>query len=192
MAQHVLSLEVPDTLNKCILRIMDTSIYNPTNPPTCQLLDITIPGFLQPVQFDSTEIQPGFTLNLTACDLELQTTNCGTSYVDLVDGLYIIRYSVSPNDLVYVEYNHLRITSALNTIQCILCELDINACDPPVKTKEKLNQLTMVRRYLDAAKAYVEFCHNPSKGMELYRYAVKLLDKIGCNTGCSTSSCSCS
>lgn len=191
MAQHTLSLEVPDTLNACILRIMDTSIYTPTNTPTCQLLDVTIPGFLQPVQFNNTSIQPGFTLNLTACDLGLQTSSCGTSFVDLSDGIYIIRYSVSPNDLVYVEYNHLRITSALNTIQCILCELDINACDPPVKVKERLNQLTLIRRYLDAAKAHVEFCHNPTKGMDLYRYAVKLLDKLGCNTGCTTSTCSC-
>ena len=33
---------------------------------------------------------------------------------------------------------------------------------------------------LDAAKAKVEFCHNPSAGMDLYEYAKKRLDKMDC------------
>lgn len=188
MAQHVLSLEVPDTLNKCILRVVDTSVYNPNSAPVCPRLLITLPGFNVPVSFTDADISPGFMLNLTACDLELQTAGCGTSYDDLPDGIYIIKYSVSPNDLVYVEYNHLRITQALWMIQCILCYLDLGACDPPVEIKEKLNQLSLIRRYLDAAKAYVEFCHQPEKGMQLYRYAVKLLNKLACNTNCGTCS----
>lgn len=191
MAQHVLSLEVPDTLNKCILRVADTSIYTSTSNPSCQLLEITIPGFAVPVQFGVSAIQPGFSLNLTACDLELQSTNCGTVYSDLPDGIYIIKYSVSPNDYVFVEYNHLRITNLLNTVQCIYCDLDLSTCDPPVKVKEKLNQITLIKRYLEAAKAYVEFCHQPQKGMDLYRYASTLLNKLTCNTTCSgTNSCS--
>lgn len=186
MAQHVLSLEAPDTMNKCILRVVDTSIYNPLSPPVCPRLLITLPGFNVPVSFDDTKITPGFMLNLTACDLDLQTQGCGSKYDDLPDGIYILKYSVSPNDLVYVEYNHLRITKALWMIQCILCYLDLGTCDPPIQIKQKLEQLTLIRRYLDAAKAQVEFCHHPDKGMQLYRYAVKLLDKLACNTGCGT------
>ena len=72
MAQHVLSLEVPDTLNTCILRVADTSIYNNQIPVACPLLQITLPGFNQPAQFTDAEIQPGFNLNLTACDLAVQ------------------------------------------------------------------------------------------------------------------------
>lgn len=108
MANHVLSLEVPDTMNKCVLRIMDTSIYNTQKPPTCQLLQITPPGWTRPIEFNEGVISPGFSVNLTACDLEMQTVNCGSSYSDLPDGIYIIKYSVAPNDIVYVEYNHLR------------------------------------------------------------------------------------
>jgi len=186
MAQHVLSLEAPDTMNKCILRIVDTSIYNPLQAPTCPWLQITLPGFNVPVNFDDSVISPGFMLNLTACDLNLQTKGCGTTYNDLMDGIYIIKYSVSPNEFVYVEYNHLRITNALYTIQCILCYLDTAPCAPPVELKNKLNQLSLIREYLYSAKAKVEFCHEPSKGMELYRYAVKELNKIACNTNCGT------
>lgn len=186
MAQDVLSLEVPDTLNKCILRVVDTSVYNPLKTPTCPLLQITLPGHNLPVQFTDSTIAPGFSLNLTACDLELQTSNCGTTYTDLPDGIYIIKYSVSPNDLVYVEYNHLRITCALNKVQAIYCDLDLGTCDPPVAIKAKLEQIRLIQQYLNAAKAMVEFCHQPSKGMDIYRYAVKLLSKLTCSTGCST------
>jgi len=185
MAQNVLSLEAPDTLNKCILRVVDTSIYNSQVTVKCPLLQITLPGFNVPVQFDESVIQPGFNLNLTACDLDLQTTNCGTSFTDLPDGIYILRYSVSPNELVYVEYNHLRITCALNKIQAIYCDIDLGACTPPDKTQARLTEIQTIEQYLNAAKAYVEFCHQPSKGMELYRYAMTLLNKISC-TSCKT------
>lgn len=185
MAQHVLSLESPDTLNKCILRVVDTSVYNPQTSPVCPLLQVTLPGFKVPVQFTDSQIQPGFNLNLTACDLDLQTTNCGSTYQSLPDGIYIIKYSVSPHDLVYVEYNHLRITCALNKIQSIYCDLDLGTCEPPTKILDQLRQIQLIQQYLNAAKAQVEFCHQPSKGMELYRYAIKLLDKITC-TSCTS------
>lgn len=182
MANHVLSLEVPDTLNTCILRVADTSIYQPLSPPSCMLLEVTVPGFNIPVQFTEANISLGFNLNLTTCDLNMQTTGCGTSYNSLPDGIYILRYSVSPNDIVYVEYNHLRITQSLLKIQAILCDLDLGICDPPENIKSKLNKLNLIRSYLYAAKAKVEYCHNPEKGINLYKYANKLLSKMTCST----------
>lgn len=182
MAHSSLSLEAPDTLNKCILRIVDTSVYNPQTKLLCPTLQVTLPGFSIPAVFEEPIVEPGFMLNLTACDLGVQTVSCGTVFNDLPDGIYIIRYSNTPNDLVYVDYNHLRITKALDKYNVILCDLDIAACDPPEIVKRKMERLTMIRMYLDAAKAQVEVCHKPAKGMELYNYAVKLLDKMTCTT----------
>lgn len=197
MAQHVLSLEVPDTMNKCVLRIVDTTTYNKDIPVKCPVLWVTVPGFQYSVQFDENSqvngpvdmcelthlpLKAGFILNLTACDLEIQSSACGTVYNDLPDGIYAIKYAVSPVDLVYVEYNHLRITKALHKYQAILCDLDLAACDPPVPVKEKLNKLRLAKMYLDAAKAQVEYCHQAKKGMDLYNYAVKMLDKLSCST----------
>jgi hypothetical protein len=177
MANHVLSLEVPTTMNACILPINDTSVYSDIVPITCETLNVTVPGFGYSNQIDVTS---GFSEILTGCDLQLQTTGCGEQYVELPDGLYIIKYSVSPNDLVYVEYNHLRITKALIRYNKALCNLDLVTCEPTAKVKEKLEKLRMVRMYLDAAKAKVEFCHEPQKGMTLYNYAIKLLNKLDC------------
>lgn len=189
MAQHTLSLEVPDTRNECILRIVDTSVYNSDIAISCPVLLVTVPGFSYSVQYTMSfepgggiVITPGFILNLTACDLEIQSSNCGTVFNSLPDGIYAIKYSVAPSDLVYVEYNHLRITQALNKIYRILCDLDIGACDPPASVKEKLKQLRLIRMYLEAAKAHAEYCHQAQKAMQLYDYAVKLLDKMACTT----------
>ena len=182
MAQHVLSIEAPDTMNKCLLRLVDTSIYSADVEIDCPILEVTLPGYSHPVQFTRPEVDLGFILNLTACHLKIQTDDCGTKYHSLPDGIYVIRWSVSPNDVVYVEYNHLRMTSALTQYQTILCELDVTTCAPESKLEQDLRQLNLIRTYLDAAKATVEVCHEPIKGMEIYKYAVKLLNKFECKT----------
>jgi hypothetical protein len=177
MAHHILSLEVPTVLNTCILSILDTSVYTLSIPVTCPTLNVTVPGFNYSTQLT---IVPGDNTILTACDLQLQTVGCGDILNNLPDGIYVIKYSVSPNDQVFVEYNHLRISKALNTYNNILCNLDLAACEPPATIKQKLEKLQRAKMYLDAAKAKVEFCHEPANGMSLYNYAVKLMKKIEC------------
>jgi len=178
MASHKLSLEVPDVLNTCVLKIFDTSVYAENVPVVCPVLDVTVPGFNYASEISVT---PNFSLSLTACDLALQTTGCDTSeYAALPDGIYIIKYSVSPNEFVYVEYNHMRITQALNKYYNILCQLDVSDCEPPANVEAKLNKLRKIKMYLESAVAKVEYCHEPDKGMRIYKYAVKLLNKMDC------------
>jgi len=186
MARHVLSLEIPDTLNKCIFRVVDTSVYAPDVAVTCPLLQITLPGFIHPVNIAPPQINPGFNANLTACDLGIQVADCGTTFYDIPDGIYIVKYSVEPKDLVYVEYNHLRMTCALNKVRQIYCELDMGACLPSETIMSKLEKIRLIQQQLNAAKAYVEDCHDPKGGMELYKYAVSQLDKLSCGAVCKT------
>jgi len=186
MARHVLSLEIPDTLNKCILRIVDTSVYDPNIAATCPLLQVTPPGYIHPVNIAPPKINLGFNANLTACDLNLQVADCGTFFYDVPDGIYIIKYSVEPRDLVYVEYNHLRMTCALNKIRQLYCELNMGACEPSETLETKLEKIRLIQQQLLAAKAYVEDCHDPKKGIELYRYALKQIDKLSCGTTCKS------
>ena len=188
MANHVLSLEVPFVMNACVMKIFDTSVYtvNPLIPVTCPTLNITVPGFSYSNQIEGT-VMTDFVntghITITACDLQLQTTQCGTQYVNIPDGIYIIKYSVSPNDQVFVEYNHMRITQAMNKYYKVLCDVDANACDPPLKIKQRLEELRLIKMYLDASISKVEFCHEPQKGMSLYNYALKLLNTMTC-TNC--------
>jgi hypothetical protein len=177
MANHVLSLEIPTVSNPCVLKIFDTSVYSPLVAIFRPRLEIVVPGFTYTSELSFI---PESSPTLTACDLGLQTENCGSSYVNLPDGIYGIKYAVDPECKVYVQYNHLRITCALNRYEKILCTLSIANCDPPAKIKEKLKQLHLIRMYLDAAKAKVETCHENQEGMTLFNYAVKLLNKMEC------------
>ena len=177
MANHILSLEVPTVFNTCILSILDTSVYSTLIPVTCPTLNVTVPGFNYSTQLT---IVPGANTILTACDLQLQTQNCNVTLSDLPDGIYVIKYSVSPNDQVFVEYNHLRISKALNIYNNILCKLDLAACEPSASIQKKLEILKTAKMYLDAAKAKVEFCHEPNHGMSLYNYALKIMKKLDC------------
>lgn len=188
MAKHILSAEVPETLNECVLLITDTSIIDPIIPLDCPLWNITVPGFKTSVEFDEATLAAmpgaafGGTLQFNTCDLELQTVACGTKFNALPDGIYVIKLSTSPHDVIFVTYNHLRTTKLLNNYQKILCELDLAACDPTEDIVSKLNQLRMIKMYIEAAKAKVEICHEPKKGMELYTYAKKLLTKFDCKS----------
>jgi hypothetical protein len=184
MAQHALSLEFPDTLNNCLLRIVDMSTYNQNVPVECPKLQITAPGFTTAAEI--TDMGTEFAVNLTACDLDLQLTNCESYRNDLPDGVYVIRYSVAPNDVVYVEYNHLRISQALNKINNLLCCLDVPNCEPVGPMKEKLREINLLSTMLKAAKAKVEYCHNPEEGMAIYTYVLAKLDKLSCSCGCGT------
>ena len=184
MAQHALSLEFPDTLNNCLLRIVDMSTYNQNVPVECPKLQITAPGFTTAAEI--TDMGTEFAVNLTACDLDLQLTNCESYRNDLPDCVYVIRYSVAPNDVVYVEYNHLRISQALNKINNLLCCLDVPNCEPVGPMKEKLREINLLSTMLKAAKAKVEYCHNPEEGMAIYTYVLAKLDKLSCSCGCGT------
>jgi hypothetical protein len=172
-SKHQLSLEVLDTNNTKVFRVADTSMYSDDLPIDCGLLQITSPGFNQPVNID---VQKGFNLVLNGCTLGIQLTGCSQAEV-LPDGIYTIRFSVAPNSSVYTEYQHLRITQTTNLYFRELCKLDLAACEPDADVKESLNELNMIKNFIDAAKAKVEYCHDPAAGMDLLVYAQKRLMK---------------
>tara|TARA_R110000868_G_scaffold116273_8_gene309798 strand:+ start:1031 stop:1573 length:543 start_codon:yes stop_codon:yes gene_type:complete len=177
MANHVLSLEIPTVANACVFKIFDTSVYSPLVGIFRPLLYITLPGY---TCANELSFVPDSSPTLTACDLGIQTEGCGTSYVNLPDGIYVIKYAIDPECKVFVEYNHLRITCALNQYEKILCNISVADCDPPAKIKERLRDLGLIRMYLEAAKAKIEVCHRSQEGMTLFNYAVKLLNKFDC------------
>lgn len=180
---HRLSLEIPDVSNGCIIRVEDSSSYESMLPTDCPTLEITAPGFHSPIVL--TNILPGFIANLTACNLGLQTTNCDNFTNNLQDGVYIVKWSLSPNDKLFVEYNHLRITAALNRYQEVLCCIQRAIdCTPSKETHDKIKEAQFIRTLLDVAKAKVEYCHEPIHGINTYKYSMERLHALGCGCGC--------
>lgn len=185
--KHQLSLEVPDTNNCSVFRVIDTSIYDEHLDVTCARLEITSPGFNEPVIIDVVTGTPASNFNyiLNACTLGIQSSGCGAFSERLPDGIYTIRYSVSPNDKVYVEYHYLRVCMVTNKYFSELCKLELAACEPEADVKEQLNELRIIKSFIDAAKAKVEQCDDLQEGMELLVYAQDRLNKFS-NRGCST------
>ena len=184
-AKHILSLEIPECVSNCdIFSIKDTSEYVEKNylKVDCGHLYITPPGFKTPQKLIKTA--KGFDLHLSACALGVQTTECDSCRNALPDGIYTVRYSVSPHEKVYVEYNHLRTTVIINDYYNKLCDLNLKACEPNTAMKELTSEMKFIRTMIDAAKAKVEYGHSPNEGMELYNYALERLKKITCDVSC--------
>jgi len=184
--KHILSLEIPTVSNCDLLCIKDTSQYSKDLAVDCEELLITMPGYTVPVLI---KVDKEFDMCLTACTLALQKEDCGTRQGEIPDGIYIIRYSVSPNSKVYVEYNHLRVTKLLTTYYNVLCDLDVQACQPDSDKAALLSEMYYIRTMIDAAVANVEYCQSSAQGMQLYNYAKQRLEKIACPSGnCGSSS----
>ena len=113
---------------------------------------------------------------------ELLITLPGYS-VPILIKVYIVRYSVSPNSKVFVEYNHLKVSSLMSTYYNVLCDLDVQACQPNSTKADLLSEMNFIRTLIDAAVANVEYCASSAQGMQLYNYAKQRLNKISCPSG---------
>lgn len=180
-SKHQLSLELPDTNNIKVMRLFDTSFYAEGLTADCGTLLITSPGYNLPV---SISVLPHFNLVLNACTLGLQRAGCGSHSEVIPDGIYKINYSVSPNNNVFVEYQHLRVTQTLNKYYNLLAQLEMSGCEPDADVKEHLNELRLIKSFIDAAKAKVEYSHDLEAGMELLLYAQKRLNKYAAKCAC--------
>lgn len=181
MTKHILSLDIPVTYNPKVLRIVDTSQYAENIPVNCSRLLITPPGYNLPVEID---VDPGATQILSACCLDIQRTGCDDSQVNLPDGIYIIRYEVSPLDKVFVEYNHLRVTNIMNRYFEELGKVCLNLEEPTWEATEDLDALGMIKSYIDAAVVKVEIRHEPGDGMALVDYASRRLQRYTRKSRC--------
>lgn len=176
--QPKLKLDISDTLSACTMVIYDISEYPIGFPISCPRLEVTVPGFKYPVVFEN--ISGGFTKVLNACNLNLQTTGCDVVSNDLPDGLYVIKYSINPNDTLYVEYNYLRINKLLNRYKDLLCCIESKAEDNKNVHMDMYKDLSELRYSIDAAKAAAEWCHDANRGLKLYDKANKLITRYFC------------
>lgn len=175
MSKHFLALDIPDTYNPKIMVVRDLSEYSTELLVQNAILEIYSPGFTKPSLIDQSTT---WFNNLSACSLGLQLTHCGEVQADLADGIYIIRYSVSPNDQVFVEYNHLRVTGIMNNYYVALGSVQLAPCEPDEDAMEKLEELELIKNMIDVAKIRVEDQNKPQQGIDLLMYANKRLDKF--------------
>lgn len=177
MAKHFLSLNILDITNEGIFIVEDTSIYTPSLPVSCMNLQITPPGFHSPTIYTPTTT--GFKFILNACTLGIAVpTGCSQQLPQVPDGIYQLHYSVSPNDQVFVSYNYLRVVSAINRLNELLCAVGLSQCLPDKDQVQEVNELNMIRGYLRSAQTNCNDRRNPVDAINQYRYAIQLMDKM--------------
>lgn len=174
MGRHILGVDVIPTVNDQILHLFDTSAYTDGLTVTCPRLEISIPGFRTP-----RLLEPVQNFNLTLNGILLDLISPETDFLPpLPDGVYHIKYSISPNDKVYVEFDHLRTVNFEKRLFQQRCELNMSTCSPTEEIHENLKKLREIDDYLKAAVASVEICEeDPEKGIALFIYTKKLFDR---------------
>lgn len=197
MAKHQLSLNIVDGCNPTNFTIIDTSNYA-NAPITCPTLSITFPGSTGTLYFSQgtipdpaadpndpyyplVTVPPVYVGNpkfvYTIDNIFLHVQSAGETLSSLSDGIWTIKYCVSPCDKINVEYYYLRTTAALNRYASLLCKLRLSDCLPSTETLRMIDELHIIKMYLDAAKAKVETCHAPKEGQLMYDYAIKLMNR---------------
>jgi hypothetical protein len=177
--RHTLSLHIPEHYNEELLLLKDTSSYAMSPLVSCERIDIIRPGTHVPISID---VQRGFDLSLNSSHLNY--TEETSDFATIPDGIYHIRYSVSPNDKVFVEYYYLRTIAIENLYHNLLCKVDLAGFDPHQDVKNKLNEFKLLKMYINTAKAKVENCHELQEGVNILNYVKKILDRIGNKNNC--------
>ena len=175
-----LDFNIVDTHSFKTLGLVDTSIYNPDIQIENISLEITPPGFKYPAK-------PFFlskSLNIyNSNNVGLTKAQCEEELIDLPDGLWKVKYSICPNDKLFLEKVFLRI----NKLECKFTQafltLDLSNCDTEIE-EYKLKQLEEIDLYIQGALAASNIS-DFKLTTDLYKKANNMLDRfIELNGGC--------
>lgn len=169
-----LNFDIIDTHDFKTLGIVDTSWYNPDIAIEEVAIEILPPGYV-------IAASPFFMVNAlnvyNSNSVGITKASCNEELVNLPDGIWKVKYSICPNDKLFVERFFLK----TDTIKCrytqAFLNLDLSNCDNPV-SKNKKKKLDEIEFYIDGAIAAANN-QNPKLANELYNKANKLLNKYG-------------
>lgn len=177
-----LSLDVLDTKSLKTFRVADSSWYNKKIKIECATLEITPPGVADAVIFNVTK---NFSTVFNSSNLKLKRARVYSDLQPLPDGIYKIKYSIRPNEDLWVEYDYMRNDSLLHSYYEEMCKIKLQACPATKEQTKVLKDLNEIKTYIDQSKIEVEFCGNRKRGVELYDYANKLIGRYK-REGCLT------
>lgn len=181
MASHKLGLNILDTINTSIFKIIDESVYSDIVPFNCPKLLITAPGFQYSFEVNQALLTKGFNLTLTACDLGMQKKHCESVMNELPDGIYAVKYSVAPSEYVFIEVAYLRTSKIEKQIQQMYCDLSLSCCNVDRYKENKILEIYNLEAKLRVAKAKVN-CGDFEKGMFIFNDVVKSVSNIDCKS----------
>jgi len=155
--------------------ITDRSHYNPNLPVTCGTLEIKVPGAKHSVFFN---VLPNFSTSYNASSLRIQIATSHDTLIPLPDGPYYIKYSINPNEQLYVEYVFYNVAMLKSKYFEKVCGFFENKCDYTIKQQnEKIEELWQISNNLDLIKIAAEECNNVQEATLLYNKTYELINK---------------
>lgn len=168
MPQVILDLIDLDTHDIRTFALADTSIYPPGFTPITPTVEITVPGFApKQIVFTPSSIQVynSNTLEITCDDCEL---------VALPDGIYHVKYTMTPAYTYYVDKSFLRTNAIYAKLDNHFLKLDFMQCNAAIKEQDK-EFLDTVEFFIEGAVAAAHKCLE-KRAMNLYKKANEMLN----------------
>lgn len=170
-----LNFSIQDTHDFKTLGIVDTSWYNPDITIETPTIEILAPGYVWAASpFFMVKALNVYNSN----GLGITKASCEQELVDLPDGLWKIKYSICPNDKLFIEKFFLK----TDKIQCrfshALLSLDLKLPSDSDEEKLKRKKLDEIEFYITGAISAANN-QNAKLAHDLYQKADKLLDNFG-------------
>ncbi|MCA9495585.1 MAG: hypothetical protein KC589_01470 [Nanoarchaeota archaeon] len=174
-----LDIYIDEVLNPKLLIIKDTSWYNPDIVPSNGVIDVK-----NPIDNKIYSIPVGKDFLFTVNSNTLNITNVSDfkQLKELPDGIWTVKYSICPNQELFVEYSFLRNTKQTIKWMNLYCKLDLEKCNKK-NYQEELKSLRDIKDLIDAAK-YKADCGKYEQSLELYDRANQLLDSFSGKCKC--------
>jgi hypothetical protein len=178
MAYLKLDFLVVPTYNLKTLGIADASTYPDVPVPQAPTVEIEVPGFgVVSLPFVPNDFN---VFNSTSLGL----SNIGAPTVPLPDGLYRIKYSITPAYENFIEKTIMRVEQLQERFDAAFMKLDMMECDLAIKTQQKV-ELNSIYFFIQGAIAAANNCAN-QRASALYNQASKMLNNFMRN-GCRCS-----
>lgn len=170
MAEPRLNLLFPDTHDSKYLLIADVSSYPSPFTISSPTIEITPPGFpvvVLPFTAQGFTVYDSMPLEITCSDLDCEK-------IALPDGIWHVKYSITPAYRYFVNKSFLRINHLMEKFDRVYLKLEFMQCDMAIKSEDK-KVLDTINTYINGAISAANNCLD-TLAMQLYNKASKYID----------------
>jgi len=175
-----LDIYIEKILNPKLLIVKDCSYYNPDIVVTNAKLEVQYP---RSNSYINIPVGKNFSYIINSNTIGLTNSNTHEGLSDLPDGIWTIKYSICPNNELYVEYTFLRNVKQLIKYHNLFCKIEVDKCNRK-QYLEDLKKIREIKDIIDAAQYLADDCGKYEKALELYNHADSLLDEFTNNCKC--------
>jgi hypothetical protein len=170
MADLKLDILVIPTYNNLTLGVADVSTYPVTPAISSPTIEITVPTFGKvTLPFNPNDFN-------IFNSLSLGITSLGDPLLPLPDGVYYLKYTVTPAYINFVEKSIIRVDQLQEKFDSAFMKLDMMECDRAIKTQQKV-ELNSIYFFIQGAIAAANNCA-VEEANKLYTQAKNMLNNF--------------